>query len=280
MACAIQLKRMGLEPVVIEKNRPGGMLLNANRIENYPGFPGGIPGMELSELVVRQYDLFNIETILDEILSISYVDDYFLLKGASTAYQTQKLVIASGTRPVIPQMIKPEWLDSGLIHFDISELLRMQRKTIGIIGAGDAAFDYALSMAEKGNSVIIFNRGNEIKALKVLVENVFINNNIKYFENTLLKRLEILSDKGLKAILNSASGNSIYSLDYLIFATGRIPEDEFFRESLKRNTPNLLKERRLYLIGDLVNDNFRQVSIAVGQGIRTAMDIFHNESNQ
>ena len=42
IAAAIQLKRYGSNPLLIEKDELGGSLLNANLVENYLGFPKGI----------------------------------------------------------------------------------------------------------------------------------------------------------------------------------------------------------------------------------------------
>ena len=56
MMTAIQLKRFGLDPVLFEANRMGGLLWNANLVENYPGFPGGIPGPQLVARFVRQFE--------------------------------------------------------------------------------------------------------------------------------------------------------------------------------------------------------------------------------
>jgi len=280
MACAIQLKRMGLDPLVIEKNRPGGMLFNANLIQNYPGFPGGISGPDLAGQIVQQFKSFDIGLHYDEIKLVEHSGDRFTLNSSSGLYSCNILVVASGTSPRVPEELPEELIKKGLIRFDISDLREVSGETIGIIGAGDAAFDYSLTMAENNNNVFIFNRGNHIKALKALGEKVFINKRISYLPDTVLKRLEINANKGLDAIFNSASSNKKYSLDYFIFATGRKPADGFFRESLEGLLPGLLKEQRLYLIGDVINGNYRQVSVAVGDGVRAAMEIFRNESNQ
>ena len=280
MACAIQLKRMGLKPLVIEKDRPGGMLFYANKIENYPGFPGGISGEELVRLFSEQAGYFDIEVIKDEVQLISYENQRFSVKGVSGSYESRILIIATGTSPIIPDNCPIELIRKGLVHFDIARLKPVTGKTIGIIGAGDAAFDYSLSMAENDNAVIIFNRSDKIRALKVLTEKVFINKNIKYFENITLQNLEIVAGKRLLAIFHSASSNKKYSQDYLIFATGRKPASGFIDESLKGDLPGLINEHRLYLAGDIVNGLYRQVSVAVGDGVRIAMEIFRNESNQ
>jgi thioredoxin reductase (NADPH) len=256
------------------------MLANANLVENYPGFPGGISGQELASRFVANVNSFNILINQDEILLARFSNGVFTLNCKTGYYQCNILVIATGTSPVIPEICPESMIKDGFVHFDISRLRTARGKTIGIIGAGDAALDYSLSLAENDNNVLIFNRGNQIKALKVLQEKVFINNNIKYLGNTVLSSLETQPEKGLQAIFNSASSNRKYSLDYLIFATGRKPENGFLSESLEGKLPGLLKERRLYLIGDLKNGNYRQVSVAVGDGVRAAMEIFQHESNQ
>ncbi len=280
MACAIQMKRMGLQPLVIEKDRPGGILINANLVENYPGFPEGIPGADLVHLFTKHVDQFDIGVIKDNIHHISFSDEIFHLDGMDGSYDCQTLVVATGTVPIIPADCPMDLVAEGLIHFDISRLRAVEGKTIGIIGAGDAAFDYSLTLLEKDNKVLIFNRGNKVSALKVLQEKIFFNNDINYLENISLKSVEMQKGKRLTAIFIRASIITKYLMDYLIFATGRMPQDNFFRENLKAVLPNLLKEHRLYLIGDIKNEDCRQVSVAVGDGIKAAMEIFRNESNQ
>lgn len=280
IACAIQLKRMGIDPLVIEKDKPGGMLYNANLIENYPGFPKGIPGDKLATLLKKQASFFKINLLKDNILDVNYKEGIFHLKGMASDYSCEVLVIASGTTPVIPENFHSDLFVKGLIHFDVSELRKTSGKTIGIIGAGDAAFDYSLTLAEQGNNVLIFNRGSRIKALKTLKEKVFINNRIKYLENTVVEILETQAGQGLQAIGSGASLNKKFSLDYLIFATGRNPALGMLGENITKNLRTLQDKHRLYLAGDVNNGTFRQVSVAVGDGVKTAMEIFQHESNQ
>ena len=280
MACAIQLKRMGLDPLIIEKNKPGGMLYNANLIENYPGFPGGIPGDKLADLLSKQASRYKINVVKDTVFNVEYEKGIFLLKGIAADYTCKILVIASGTTPIIPHNFPGDLFIKGLVHTDISRLRKTSGKVIGIVGAGDAAFDYSLTLAGKNNSVFIFNRGDRIKAMKVLQGKVLINNKIKYLDNTVVESLEIQPGRGLQALCNSASSIQKYSLDYLIFATGRDPALEMIGDEFREKFGKLQDEHRLYLAGDVKNGIFRQLSIAVGDGVRTAMEIFQHESDQ
>ena len=76
IACAIQLIRYGYNPVIIEKNEPGGLLRNANLVENYPGFPNGISGIDLSHIFVEQLNRFGVELISDEVISLDYAENH------------------------------------------------------------------------------------------------------------------------------------------------------------------------------------------------------------
>ena len=71
-----------------------------------------------------------------------------------------------------------------------------------------------------------------------------------------------------------------YPADYLIFATGRQPELSFVHPSLEQQFVTLQQTRKLYLAGDVKNDHLRQASVASGDGLRAAMEIYFNESNK
>lgn len=280
LACAIQLTRMGLHPLVIEKAKPGGMLFNANRVENYPGFPGGIKGEELTRLFKKQASTFNINRIRDEITDVRHDGSRFELKGRKDAYKSDILVIATGTAPVIPEECPPFLIQQGLIHADISSLRKVSGKTIGIIGAGDAAFDYAVSLAENNNTVHIFNRSDRVRALGLLQERAKAMGGIKYFEYYRAMELtEALGGK-LRAVFGHYEQSHPFLLDYLIFATGRIPALNFVNQAFMRKMKVLEQHKQLYLIGDVRNENVRQVSVAVGDGVRAAMEIMQYESHQ
>ena len=280
MACAIQLTRMGLHPLVIEKAKPGGMLVNANRVENYPGFPGGIKGDKLVRLFKKQASTFNINLVRDEISDVHHDVSRFELKGRKNAYKSDILVIATGTVPVTPVECPTQLIERGLIHTDISLLQKTTGKTIGIIGAGDAAFDYAVSLAENSNTVHIYNRSDRIRALGLLQEKSKAMGGIKYFEHYRAMEMAEVPNKRLRAVFGHYEQDHPFLLDYLIFAIGRIPALKFVNQEFMSKIKILEQQKKLYQIGDVRNENVRQVSVAVGDGVRAAMEIAQHESHQ
>lgn len=280
IACAIQLTRMGLHPLVIEKNAPGGMLLNANLVENYPGFPGGIKGEALAGLFARHLKKFRIKVVRDEAKWVTYAENQFSIFTVKGHYTSPVLVLASGTAPLYPEEYPPDLFASKYVHTDIQAIVNESGRNIGIIGAGDAAFDYAIHLAEKGNQVHIFNRGGQAKALKLLVERAAQNNAIAYHQHFRLIRVKELPESGIRAVFEDNTQKKVFILDCLIFATGRTPALDFLDETVLINMNRLAEQHQLYLIGDAKNGNIRQVSVAVGDGVRAAMEIMQHESNQ
>jgi thioredoxin reductase len=280
MACAIQLRRMGLDPLVIEKNRPGGMLRNAWRIENYPGFPGGISGEKLANLIEKQADQFNLKVVKDEVKTADYQHGTFILTGQSTDYTCDVLVIATGTAPMVPDDFPNALSEQGFVRTDISGLKNISGKVIGIIGAGDAAFDYSLSLAGNDqNSVHIFNRGAHIKALGILQERVGHSALITYHGNCVLKELQVNPGRRLLGTFSENIQETEFIMDYLIFATGRVPALGFLSKRVREEMGILHERHCLYQIGDVKNSTFRQLSLAAGDGVRAAMEIFRHESH-
>src|SRR4030065_2516873 len=99
MAAALQLKRYGIDCTLLEKARLGGLLHNANLVENYLGFPGGIPGPELVAWFERQLAKAEVSVTQAEVLSLDYDGHKFQLRTPTGEYEASIAVVASGTQP-------------------------------------------------------------------------------------------------------------------------------------------------------------------------------------
>src|SRR5512135_1962256 len=94
IATAIQLKRYGIHPLFFERSEVGGLLLNANLVENYPGFPEGIGGVELVKRFVGQAQSLNIEVAHENVLTLDYDRGLFQARVAQKTYVSRVAVIA------------------------------------------------------------------------------------------------------------------------------------------------------------------------------------------
>ena len=274
LTMAIQLKRYGINPVVYECRQPGGLLWNANLVENYPGFPGGIRGPELVRLMVEQARETGVEITYEEVTSLDYKGNVFSLRSGQKRYQYEMVVIASGTKPIRTPLKDVADETRKYIFHEVYPLLNSKWKKIVIVGAGDAAFDYALNLAWQ-NEVTILNRGSERSCLPLLHERVQDHPNITYLQNIGVSKVEL--DDGLNQLqltCTSPAGMRKLMADYLIFAIGREPRLDFLSENLIQSQEELIQSGRLYLVGDVKNAIYRQTAIAVGDGILAAMKLY------
>jgi thioredoxin reductase len=272
MAAAIQLKRYGITPVVLEHKRLGGLLWNANLVENYPGFPGGISGADLVRKMVAQFEAHQLSVVKQKALSVDFHSGKFLIETNKADYASKALVIATGTQAnQFPENFIPEKVKDR-VCYEVADLEGVSSEQIVIIGAGDAAFDYALNLA-KNNDVVILNKGSEIKALPLLQQRVSANSRIRYLENSRVNSLRV-DQEGLAVQLEVPSGGFELHCRYLLGAIGRSAVLPVFSDELHQEMKGLQKAGLLQIIGDVNNGIYRQTSIAVGDGVMAAMKIY------
>ena len=275
IACAVQLRRYGIDCVILEKGRVGGLLHSAGLIENYPGFPAGIKAEKLIALLEKHAEKYDLNIVTDSAELIDFYDNHFCVKTPDNEYCSDYLVIAAGTEPKNIEVIDPDDNVKRRIFFTANEIDTAKFKDVAIIGAGDAAFDYALQLSALGCKVKIFNRSDNIKAIGILVRRAEEDRNIQYFENYRLKAVSFDVEKNLITEFIENNKSHFIKSDCLIFAVGRKPSYLKFGTNLIDNF-DILTESRVFMIGDYKNELFRQVSIATGDGIKAAMMIDMN----
>jgi len=269
IAAAIQLKRYGVDPVVFEAERIGGLLNNANLVENYPGFPDGINGAELVKLFAWQGQNRSIKIRFEPVNSLTRHDRKFILETSAGTYHANTVVVASGTRPImftdipIPEQIKDK------VFYEVFGLAEVKEKNIAIIGGGDAAFDYALNLS-RHNHITIINRSSKTRALPLLLERAQANPQININLDCLLKHIRPHRPDSIELEYQGQRGEGRILVNLLVFAIGRKPRLVFLPPGWKTMEKEI---DNLYFCGDVINGTCRQTAIAVGDGIRVAMEI-------
>ena len=274
IAAAIQLKRSGIEPILIEKGEIGGLLRNAHLMENYPGFPEGICGQKLADIFKKQLEIAGVKVHLEEVVECDYRNRMFIIQTNHRTLTAHIAVISSGTKPKKLSFPNTSADIDKDIFYEVYPLNQITSEKIVVIGSGDIAFDYALNLASRGNHVTILNRGEKAKCLPLLWERAMQAERIDYRENTEIKSIQ-RQNKALMLICSDSTGKCRVSARYLVVAIGREPCLGFLSENLRNNLGKLQKSHMLYMIGDVKNNIYRQAAVAVGEGIRAAMEIHH-----
>jgi thioredoxin reductase len=273
---AIQLTRYGLEALLLEKRELGGLLWNANLVENYPGFPNGVAGIKLIQLIKKQSERIGVNMAREEVVKVDWEVDCFKVVTQHATRNTDYLIIASGTKSKpLPAIISPK--AQNRVFTEVWPLLKEEGKQIVIIGAGDAAFDYALNLSKKRNFVTILNRGETVKCLGLLFERTTHKPQIRYRAGVAVS--QITADETATRLKVECEAETVEA-DYVLFAIGRVPNLGFVSDEVRQREQALAEAGRLYFVGDVKNELYRQVAIAAGDGLRAAMEIYSRISNE
>jgi thioredoxin reductase (NADPH) len=271
ISCAIQLKRSGIVPVVFEKHEPGGMLQYANLVENYPGFPGGISGKKLASLMLGQFKSEVITLLRREVIKISFSKGLFYVETDGGLYSCEIAVIATGTKPVLLSDTEISSEAEKMVLYHASDFAKLKNKNIIIVGSGDLAFDYALTL-NKFNNIEILCRSAKPKCISLLLDKFKHSAQCSFSSNT--RVISVSVDGSVLKVLCRVNGRKYYkSADFLIISIGRVPDTDFITSELLTKLNEFNKLKNFFIIGDAFNDNFRQAAIAAGDGVKTAMVI-------
>lgn len=279
IAAAMQLARYEIYPFVYEAETPGGLLFNAGTIENYPGFPKGIEGPELAALFAAGLESSKAVVCPEEVLSVDYAAGIFRVQADNVA-DFSRIVVATGTRPVPLDSVEfdsPE--TEAAIDYGIGMIRTIAGKSVAIIGAGDAAFDYALTLSKK-NDIVIMQRGEKSRCNDALKRRVSGRERVTLLENASVEKISREEDGRFALSLCGAGCGSLNRMtaDHVIAAIGRVPREIALLPGLTGSIEDLVDEGKLRFAGDVMNGIYRQTSIAVGDGVRAAMEIYEGKS--
>jgi thioredoxin reductase len=183
------------------------------------------------------------------------------------------MVIATGTRPKHLYSLTALPSIEDRLYYEVYPLREVNGKHIAVIGAGDAAFDYALNLSQR-NQVTLLNRSAKLNCLPLLWERVCKTANIHYLANTEIRCARKTEPAGLLLECHTPDSYMNLRIDFLVAAIGREPQVDLLSVDFLNQVEALKQQGKLYLIGDVKNEIFRQTSIAAGEGIMAAMKIY------
>ena len=277
---ALQLKRSGIDFLLLEKSAVGGLLHEANLVENFPGSARAVPGKTLAALMKRQLAMAGITIEKGDVRQVSFRDGRFMVRTEKRDYLAAKVILASGTRPLPPG---PPWESlqaRGRLFQSVIPLLSLRGKTIAVIGGGDAACDYALNLARKNTVHVVIRSGNPC-ALPLLLDRcrrhprIFIHESFQPAEVILRARAASIV---LKGPAPQAGQENEIACHRVLCAIGRAPALNFLDAGLQASLTELQGQKKIYVIGDAGNGRFRQAAIAAADGLRSAMEIYAGET--
>jgi thioredoxin reductase (NADPH) len=273
--------RAGLKALLIEKEIIGGQIVNAERVDNYPGFPKGISGFELGQLIYQQATNHGLGTISGEVTSLTphYRDN--IVSTTEGDFVTQAVIIAGGSQ--FRKLEVPgenELLGKGISYCATCDGPLFRDKTVAVIGGGDTAITDAIYLSKFASSVKVIHRRNQLRASTVLQKKAQIEPKIKFIWDSIVT--EVRGEKSVSELVlkNTKNGKiSLLPVSGVFIAIGLVPNTEYLRGVLPLDEQgyiitNALMETEvpgIFAAGDIRHNSIKQAIVAAGEGATTAM---------
>lgn len=280
---AIYAARANLEPLVLEGHEPGGQLSLTTAVENFPGFPEGVQGPELMEMIKKQAQRFGATYAMEVVKEADLSKRPFTLKTEKNAYQTQALIVASGASAKLLGLdSEKKLLGRGVSTCATCDGYFFRGKEVMVVGGGDTAMEEAIFLTKFATKVTVVHRRDQLRASKILCQRARQNEKIDFLWNTTITDiLEVDKNEvtGVK-LKNTKNGNQeTRKIDGVFIAIGHRPNTGPFEGQLEmekgyivvRNGSQTSVEG-VFAAGDVHDTVYRQAVTAAGAGCRAALD--------
>ncbi|MCM8832878.1 MAG: thioredoxin-disulfide reductase [Candidatus Omnitrophica bacterium] len=281
MSAGIFLARDKIPTLIIEKLSFGGNMLLTEIIENYPGFPDGISGFELSENMKRQFIKFGGEIKIGEVEKLKINDNKKIVKLKSgEEIIGDVIIIASGSsRKKLNVKGEEEFTGKGVSYCAICDGAFFKEKKVAVIGGGDSAVEEAIYLSKFADSVYLIHRREKLRAKKYLQKEAKSNEKIKFMLPYIVK--EIKGKEYVESIiLQDLSNQNIIEIkiDGIFISAGQKPNTEFLNGILNTDENGfiIVNERMetnipgIYACGDVIKKSLYQIITACSEGMIAA----------
>lgn len=284
LAAGLYAARGRAKTVVFERGIPGGQIVTTEWVENYPGFPKGLSGSELGELMTAQAEEHGaIVRSFSPVERLAIDAGHFILGSEDDEFEADAVILATGAVPRklgIPG--EAEFTGRGVSWCATCDGALYRGKTVCVIGGGDAAVEEAMFLTKFAEKVYLIHRRDELRATKCIQERCFANDKIEL----VLSRVpvEILGADGKVAgiRLESTSGEpeTTIPLDGVFIFVGVHPMNELAHDLVDLDEAGYIKTDHdgrtsipgLYAAGDVTNTDLKQVITAAAKGASAAYE--------
>jgi len=284
LTAGLYLSRYGLNTLLLERGLPGGQIVNAGRVENYPGFPAGISGMDLAQLMHDQALKFGLKITTAEVSGLEQEKKSFRTVTDDGDFLSGVVVIASGSNYRKMGIEDEERLTGrGVSYCATCDGFLFKNKDVAVVGGGDTAVSDALELSQHARRVYVIHRRDQLRASQVVQRAAMANAKIQFVWNSIVVQLEG-AEKVSGIVLKDVKtgGTSKLEVSGVFVAIGLIPNSDPFRgfidldEAGNIPTDELMRTSiaGLYAVGDIRKNSARQVAAAVGDGAVAAKSAF------
>lgn len=281
LSAGIYAARSRLSSLLIEKAMMGGLIASAETVDNYPGFPDGIPGLEIGALMQRQATRFGLETVIAEVTGLELKGEQKIIKTQTGDFTARAVIAASGSEHLklgVPG--EEEFTGKGVSFCATCDGCFFQDQMVAVVGGGNAALSEALHLTHYAAKVIVVHRRNELRATRIVQEKAFAEPKIEFRLSSVVTAIEGEEVVKRLKLRNTISGETTtLETSGIFIAIGFKPNTEYLRDVLPLDgvgyvTTNEKMETEvpgIFAAGDIRASSIRQVVSAAGDGSTAAV---------
>ena len=288
-SAAVYAARANLSPVMVSGMEQGGQLMTTTDVDNWTGDDGGVQGPELMERMKKHAERFDTEIINDYITTVDFSKRPFTLKGGSSTYTADSVIIATGASARYLDLESEEkFKGKGVSACATCDGFFYRGQKVAVIGGGNTAVEEALFLSNIADHVTIVHRGEKFSSEKILSNQLIEkskNGNISIEYNQNLD--EVLGDNmgvtGLRLKNNDGSTKDI-DVHGVFIAIGHTPNTGIFEGHLEMSHGYLKVQsgtqgnatqtsvEGVFAAGDVADHIYRQAITSAGSGCMAALD--------
>lgn len=275
MTAALYALRSNKKVLILEARNYGGQIVNAHKIENYPGIPM-TSGFEYATTLYNQVTKLGAEIKYETVVRI---DENKNVITSKNTYQARAIILATGAEnKKLGIENESKFVGSGVSYCATCDGNFFKNKTVAVIGGGKTALEDALYLADLASKVYLIHRGDDFKGEERMADEVKQRNNVEIILNASVEKLN--GDNKLESIdIKDENGNiNNITLDGVFIAVGQSPKNGIFANIIRLNENGYIiatdevhtNVPGIYVAGDARVKNLRQLTTAVGDGANAA----------
>jgi thioredoxin reductase (NADPH) len=289
-SAAVYAARANLNPVLLTGIQQGGQLTTTTEVENWPGDPEGLTGPDLMDRMQKHAEKFDTEIIFDHINEVDFSSRPFTLKGDSSSYTCDALIICTGASAQYLGLPSEEaFMGKGVSACATCDGFFYRNKKVAVIGGGNTAVEEALYLSNIAAEVTIIHRRDKFRSEKILSDRLMDkvengNVNVEWYHNL----DEVLGDDmgvtGMRIRSSKDDSTKDLDVDGVFIAIGHVPNTGLFEGQLDmaggyikvqsgtQGNATQTSIEGVFAAGDVMDHIYRQAITSAGTGCMAALD--------